>query len=438
MRRLPALVAALLLPAAQPVLLGTALSSASLLVSQAPAQAQSAEAVGKVAQAITVRIEGATQGSGVLVKRDGNRYTVLTAWHVVSGQRPGEELEVVTPDGQRHQLEQGSIQQLGEVDMALLFFPSDKEYEIARPGDLDSVGNGETIYVSGFPVGVQDHPILKKGRLVARAFSRIDSGYQLLYTNHTSRGMSGGPILSLGGALLGVHGRGEMDELETLQHGREIKTGINQGVPVTFFRLYSAGLQVLAAYSKPLTTDDLLANARFSLKNQETCRDAVKELDRLLSEKQNYEAFMLRGIAKFKLGRPAIDDFTSAIKLNPHPVKALLARAIAKQDSRDMNGALEDYSSAIRLDPTNGSLYLARGRFRQLFTRDLTGALEDYSFAINANPKLAEAFHSRGILKAAMRIRDFSDDLDTAKRMGHKDEPWWRLTHYLESTIGSE
>jgi len=70
MRRLPALVAALLLPAAQPVLLGTALSSASLLVSQAPAQAQSAEAVGKVAQAITVRIEGATQGSGVLVKRE--------------------------------------------------------------------------------------------------------------------------------------------------------------------------------------------------------------------------------------------------------------------------------------------------------------------------------------------------------------------------------
>ena len=37
------------------------------------AQMQSAEAVAQIAQAITVRIEGATQGSGVLVKREGNR-----------------------------------------------------------------------------------------------------------------------------------------------------------------------------------------------------------------------------------------------------------------------------------------------------------------------------------------------------------------------------
>jgi hypothetical protein len=89
MHHLIALVSALLLPAAPPLLLGTAVSAGVLLASQSPAQAQSAEAVAKVAEAITVRIEGATQGSGVLVKREGNRYTVLTAWHVVSGQRPG-------------------------------------------------------------------------------------------------------------------------------------------------------------------------------------------------------------------------------------------------------------------------------------------------------------------------------------------------------------
>jgi len=41
MRRLPALFAALLLPAYQPMLLGTALSTASVLVSEAPARAQS-------------------------------------------------------------------------------------------------------------------------------------------------------------------------------------------------------------------------------------------------------------------------------------------------------------------------------------------------------------------------------------------------------------
>jgi hypothetical protein len=40
MRHLPALVAALLLPATTPTLLGTAVSTGALLVSQAPAQAQ--------------------------------------------------------------------------------------------------------------------------------------------------------------------------------------------------------------------------------------------------------------------------------------------------------------------------------------------------------------------------------------------------------------
>ena len=80
-------------------------------VPSAIAQMQSAEAVAQIAQAITVRIEGATQGSGVLVNREGNRYTVLTAWHVVSGQRAGEELDVYTPDGQRHSVETSSITQ---------------------------------------------------------------------------------------------------------------------------------------------------------------------------------------------------------------------------------------------------------------------------------------------------------------------------------------
>jgi hypothetical protein len=86
MRRLPALVAALLLPATPPLLLGTAALTGALLVSLAPAQAQSAEAVAKVAQAITVRIEGATQGSGVLVGAATGGRWVVSNRHVVGDQ----------------------------------------------------------------------------------------------------------------------------------------------------------------------------------------------------------------------------------------------------------------------------------------------------------------------------------------------------------------
>lgn len=144
-RRVPALVAALLLPSAQPMLKRTPALKGPLLVSQAPARAQSAEVVAKVAQSITVRIEGVTQGTGLLVRRDGNSYTVLSAWHVVSGQRPGEGLEILTPDGQRHQLEQGRIKRLGEVDLAVLTFTGTSSYEVARAGDVKCVGSGSCV-----------------------------------------------------------------------------------------------------------------------------------------------------------------------------------------------------------------------------------------------------------------------------------------------------
>ena len=112
-----ALLSALLLQASQPVALGIATGTAVVSVVQAPANAQSAEAVAKVAQAITVRIEGATQGSGVLVKREASTYTVLTAWHVVAGHVRGEELDIETPDGKKYRLNEGSIRKIGEVDL---------------------------------------------------------------------------------------------------------------------------------------------------------------------------------------------------------------------------------------------------------------------------------------------------------------------------------
>ena len=92
--RTTALAAALsLLPLGQPLLLGTlgiASATTAVVLHQSAAIAQDASAVARIAKAITVRIEGSTQGSGVIVKREGNRYTVLTAWHVVSGNRPRE------------------------------------------------------------------------------------------------------------------------------------------------------------------------------------------------------------------------------------------------------------------------------------------------------------------------------------------------------------
>lgn len=248
MGRLPALVTALLLPTAQPLLV-SAVASNVVLVSQAPAQAQSAEAVAKVAQAITLRIEGATQGSGVLVKRDGTRYTVLTAWHVVSGQRAGEELDIYTPDGQRHQLEQGSIKRLGEVDLAVLTFTSSGSYKSASIGDLQNISSGSSIYVSGFPLPTSAVPIrlfrFLDGRLITKATIAIPSGFQLLYSNQTLPGMSGGAVLNTQGQLVGIHAGAESADQISESTGKAIATGVNFGVPINYYIQSSFGIPVV-------------------------------------------------------------------------------------------------------------------------------------------------------------------------------------------------
>ena len=274
MRRLSVLLAALLVPAAQPLLLAAAIPISAIMLFQTPAQAQSAEAVAKVAQAITVRIEGATQGSGVLVKRDGNRYTVLTAWHVMSGQRPGEELDIYTPDGQRHKYEQGSIKRLGLVDMAVLSFSSPNTYELAKVGDVKSVSTGDQVLVAGFPVSSNGKLKYDTGKLVANAAVGIDQGYQLLYRNDTATGMSGGVVLKADGTLIGMHGRGEVD-LKRSSGSQLAKTGINQGIPIRYYTLYVSGLAIAPEKSKPSSNDDFAAIAQAKLMSSTSTSNVI-------------------------------------------------------------------------------------------------------------------------------------------------------------------
>ena len=55
--------------------------------------------ISKIAEKTTVKIDGINEGSGVIVKRNGNRYTVITAWHVIKDNLPSEELNITTFDG---------------------------------------------------------------------------------------------------------------------------------------------------------------------------------------------------------------------------------------------------------------------------------------------------------------------------------------------------
>jgi len=404
MRRLPALVVALLLPASQPLLLGTALSTASLLVSEAPAHAQSQEAVGKVAQAITVRIEGATQGSGVLVKRDGNRYTVLTAWHVVSGQRAGEELDIYTADGQRHQLEQASIKRLGQVDMAVLTFSSSTAYEVARVGDVKSVSMGSPILVAGFPLPSSAVPMrllrLIKGDVIANATVAIPDGYQLLYDNQTLPGVSGGAVLNAQGELVGIHGKAERADQVSENSGKAVATGTNQGVPISYYKQFAANEAVVASSSQATTADDYLAQKKALLGIKGREQEVIRVASQVLAKRQTAEAYLYRAYARDDLGdkQGAISDYNQAITFNPQYAIAYYNRGNARSDLGDKKEAITDYSHAIAINPRFAAAYINRGVAKYDLGKTQE-AIADYNQSIVINPQLADAYNSRGNAK---------------------------------------
>jgi tetratricopeptide (TPR) repeat protein len=400
----------LLLPALVALCLGGGAASSMLLefgavggalLSQAPAQAQSAEAVAKIAQAITVRIEGATQGSGVLVKRNGNRYTVLTAWHVVRGQRPGEELDIYTSDGQKHTLEPGTIKRIGEVDLAVLTFSSSNTYEAARVGDTKSVSSGEPVYVAGFPTGSNGRLKYDNGKLVANAAVGIDQGYQLLYTNETVSGMSGGPILSADGSLIGMHGRGQLDELLSERAGFLIKTGPNQGVPITYFDLFDKGLPIIASSIRATTADDYLALAKALLGKKGKEREMIDLANQALTIRQSYEAYFYRAYAKEDLGDRygAIADYTQALAINPIDSLSYNNRAAAKFFVGDKQGAIADYNRVIAINPRDSSAYTGRAIVKS-YLGDPKGSIDDATHAIALNSLDADAYSTRGLVKA--------------------------------------
>ncbi len=209
--------------------------------------------VDQVAKLITVKVQGVTQGSGTLLKREGEIYTVLTAWHVLSGQSPGEELDIFTYDGKRHKAIGESIERVNNSDTALISFRSSHNYFL--PDYAKRLDQAEEIYISGFPssenlkfprlvrarlVGITDcvSQVNKGGLLYEIQKSHMSSNNDFLSRFETPRkfithpdsdtkiGMSGGPILSKNGSLIGHHngGLGGVSDW-----GVAIKFGLNRG-----------------------------------------------------------------------------------------------------------------------------------------------------------------------------------------------------------------
>ncbi|MFO5529161.1 MAG: serine protease, partial [Cuspidothrix sp.] len=173
--------------------LGVILGTTTLaLVQYQPVSALTAEQVNDIAKPITVMIGGLDgKGSGVIIAKNGNTYTVLTANHVVKKAGYGI-YEIITHDGQKYPME-NKAQILGKLDLALVKFTSSKNYPIAKIADSQTVKEGATVYYAGFPAETANQP--RRYRFIPADItgrSQNQEGYELSYNGSALPGMSGG------------------------------------------------------------------------------------------------------------------------------------------------------------------------------------------------------------------------------------------------------
>lgn len=179
---------------------------------------------------LTVRINRPNSengGSGVLVKHEGNRYTVLTNCHVLKGQsslggngplEPIRGTYVLEINGNQHSvtITEPQCHPRG-IDLAIIEFESNQNYQVAplrSETNLEVLLNEQQITVAGFNNVYTEE---RTNAVQPRRFQfgegswrdrreNIRDGYDLLHNYETLVGMSGGPIFDADGNLVAING----------------------------------------------------------------------------------------------------------------------------------------------------------------------------------------------------------------------------------------
>lgn len=158
------------------------------------------------AAAITVKVLSTEfLGSGILLKKQRNIYTILTNAHVLEADEP--PYKIVTPDGKVYKAEVLKKANLAKYDLIILQFSSSKTYSVATIGKQPK--RGDEVFVAGFPAKEENavqNLKLTTGKIALVLEKALERGYQIGYTNQLEKGMSGGALLNKHGELIGVNG----------------------------------------------------------------------------------------------------------------------------------------------------------------------------------------------------------------------------------------
>lgn len=414
---------------------GTAITSA-LVITQQQVMAKSATEIAEIAMETTVKIDntvGIPGGSGVIIAHQGDRYTVLTANHVV--QNPNIGYMIKTPTGQHSISEVKSLKETG-LDLAVVTFEAAESYPVATIGDSEYATAGANVYVSGYPLSVdvnaeREHEFTTG--MITSVREGATEGYAMRYQALTRRGMSGGGVFDTSGHLVGIHGQGDVIgsvKNESSSIPEPLKTGFNAAIPIDSFlgsiegagltqselivdgerpdkseeevsaeatKNYVEGIELLQSGDAARANDYLIAAAKANPNNalaiyyqglidytERDINSAIANYDKAIQVNPNFAlAYFSRGLAHYRLGNQpeALSDYNRALQINPVDPWSYLNRGIVKEDLDDVDGALADYNKAIEIDPEYGKSYHNRGAIRY-YQQDFEGAVADFQKAL--------------------------------------------------------
>lgn len=139
---------------------------------------------------------GASQGSGVIITKDGY---VLTAGHV-SGE-PNKNCTIILQDGK--QLKAKTLGANRGIDSGLIKITDEADYPFIEMGKSADVKKGQWCIASGHPGGFKPGrtPVVRLGRILEHTDTLIRTDCTLV------GGDSGGPLFDLTGKVIGIHSR---------------------------------------------------------------------------------------------------------------------------------------------------------------------------------------------------------------------------------------
>jgi tetratricopeptide (TPR) repeat protein len=430
--------------------------------------------VDDTAAQITVRIEDKEgNGSGVIVAREGNTYSVVTASHVVEKK---EGYSIITPSQERIKVRAEQITILNkDIDIALVKFTSKQNYRVAELANYQ-IFESDFVFVSGFPKNdTTPRRSLSIGRVSKRDMTEfsvrdeksLSDGNNLIYTNLSLKGMSGGGVLDRDGRLIGINTGSEGIRIINQNNYQleEINFGYARGISVsTILGTFTQGqipisqlkvlttlpsqpaqsdlktirenlLSTVSTPSQTSTAKEWLDYGNLLWRSQENGQ-AIVAFDRAINILQKDSTTSAKEQLKFayfgkglslvmnEIGkdRGAVVAFRAAIAIEPEFIQGWRYEAMALSFLKRHSEALVSYQQAIKLDPKNFTLYIEQGDVL-IELRRYPEAIDSYSRAIQIQPQHPWNYNNRGnvyheLKQYSQALADFSKAIELNPQLG--------------------